>query len=89
LGGEVRDGLFKEIIQKLPERPNKENLPNKILKAYAKLKDRAEVRKAKRKQNKREWKPQIGDQILVKGQTVSDACQGVTAKFQKTLLGPF
>jgi hypothetical protein len=47
LGGEVGNELFKKIIQKLPERPIKENLPNKILKAYAKMKSRLKLRKLK------------------------------------------
>lgn len=72
------------FIKKLPERPKKENLPNKILKAYAKMKNRAEAKKAKRKQNNREWKPQIGDQIFIKGQPVSDASRN-NRQVSKTL----
>jgi vacuolar-type H+-ATPase catalytic subunit A/Vma1 len=68
--------FLRKSIQKLPENPTKENLPNKILKAYAKMKNRAEAKKAKRKQN-REWKPQICRNVSAKGQPVSDASQGV------------
>jgi transposase InsO family protein len=82
LGGKVKDELFKKIIQELPKGgPSNESLPNRILNLYAKMKSRAEVKKAKSKQNHREWKPQIGDQVLVKGQTVSDASQGINATF--------
>jgi hypothetical protein len=31
----------------------------------------------------------VGDQVLVKGQPISDACQGVTAKLQRPYIGPF
>jgi hypothetical protein len=85
LGGDVRN----ELVKKLPENTNKENLPNKILKAYARMKSRAEAKRAKRKESVRNWKPQIGDQVLVKGQPVSDATQGIIAKFQRPYVGPF
>jgi hypothetical protein len=89
LGGEVKIELFTEIVKKLPGRPIKEDIPNKILKAYAKMKHRAEVRKAKLKRSTRNWKPQIGDPVLVKSQPVSDTIQGVIAKFHRPYIGPF
>jgi putative transposase len=89
LGGEVKIELFTELVKKLPDRPIKEDLPNKMLKAYAKMKQRAEVRKARLKRSNRNWKPQIGDTVLVKSQPVSDTIQGVIAKFHRPYIGPF
>jgi hypothetical protein len=87
---EVKEKLFRKVIQKLPtERPNKESLLHKILKVWGKMKSRAEVRKARSKQNRGEKKPQIGDQALVKGQQVSGVSQNIIATFQRHYIGPF
>jgi hypothetical protein len=53
------------------------------------MKNRADARKAKRKQRKHDWKPQIGDLLLVRGQPVSSAVQGILGKFQRLYEGPF
>jgi hypothetical protein len=66
LGGEVKGGLFKEICQKLPDKPPKKDLPTIILKAYAKMKEKAEKRKSRKRKGNFRWQPQIGDQVLVK-----------------------
>jgi transposase InsO family protein len=87
--GEVENELFKELAIRLPERSAQADLANKILKVYARLKYRAEARRVKRKGRNREWKPQVGDLVLIKGQPVSDSNQGVIAKFQRPYLGPF
>jgi hypothetical protein len=90
LGGTVQEEIFKNIIKRLPdEESTVESVHNKILKVYAKMKQRAEAKRNKRKNNHREWVPNIGDQVLVKGQPVSDAIQGITAKFQRPYVGPF
>ncbi|PNF14204.1 hypothetical protein B7P43_G12568 [Cryptotermes secundus] len=89
LGGVVRRELFEQIIQKLPDRSRKEDLPNKILKAYARMKKRAEKRRSRKRLLKNKWEPQIGDPVLVKGQPVSSADQGITGKFQRPYEGPY
>jgi hypothetical protein len=53
------------------------------------MKSRAEVKKARSKQNRRERKPQIGDQALVKGQQVLDVSQNIIDMFQRHYIGPF
>jgi hypothetical protein len=59
---EVREELFRKVIQELPKAgPKEESVLNKVLKVWGKLKSRAEVRKARSKQNRREKKPQIGE----------------------------
>jgi hypothetical protein len=87
---EVKEKLFRKVIQELPkEGPHQESLIHKILKVYGKMKGRAEVKKARSKQNRREWKPQSGDQVLMNGQQVLDVSQSSIAKFQRPYVGPF
>ena len=87
-GGTKRE-IFKEIIRKLPDKPLEEELPIKILKAYSRTKDKAERRKSKRKKGRFEWKPQVGDLVLVRSAPVSDATRGIIGKFQRIYEGPF
>jgi hypothetical protein len=75
-------------MKKLPDNPSKEDLPTKILKAYNRAKTQAEKRKTKKKRGKFEWKPQIGDLVLVRSQPISDANKGIIGKFQQTYEGP-
>jgi hypothetical protein len=53
------------------------------------MKNKADARKSKRKHRKHDWKPQVGDLVLVRGQPVSSAVQGVIGKFQRLYEGPF
>jgi hypothetical protein len=53
------------------------------------MRGRAKANKAKRKQSGRNWRPHIGDMVLVKRQPVSDTTQGIIAKFQRPYVGPF
>jgi hypothetical protein len=89
LGREARDEVFKQIIQKLPERPTDEDVPSKILQAYVRMKSKAGARKAKRNRRKHEWEPQVGDLVLIRGQPLSSAVQGIIGKFQRLYEGPF
>jgi hypothetical protein len=84
-----RGEIFREIIRKLPDKPPEENLPVKILKAYNKIKEKAEKRKSQRKRGRFEWTSQVGELVLVKGQPTSDAIRGIIGKFQRTYEGPF
>jgi hypothetical protein len=59
------------------------------IKAYSKIEEMAEKRKSKKGKGNFRWKPQIGDQVLVKSQPVSDASRGITGKFQRPYEGPF
>jgi hypothetical protein len=81
--------IFAELIRKLPDQPRKEELPIKILKAYNKIKEKAEKRKNQRKKGRFEWTPQVGDLVLVRGQPTSDAVRGIIGKFQRAYEGPF
>jgi hypothetical protein len=57
-----------------------DTVAEKVLKAYARAKVKAEKRNLKRKTGKRQWRPKLNDLVLVKSQLISDAVQGVTEK---------
>jgi hypothetical protein len=59
------------------------------MKAYARMKLKAEKRNLKRKTGHTHWHPTLKELVLVKSQTVSDATQGMTAKFQMPYEGPY
>jgi hypothetical protein len=61
--------------------PSEETGPEKALKAYIRMKMKAERRKGRRKLGKHRWDPQVGDMVLVKPEAVSDAVAGITKKF--------
>jgi hypothetical protein len=85
----IKEGLIKEICQESPDEPLKEDLPTTILKANVRVRKKAKKRKSKKGKDNFRWKPQIGDQVLVKSQPVSDASRGITGKFQRPYEGPF
>jgi hypothetical protein len=49
LGGEARDEVFKQVIQKLPERPTDEYLPSKILKGIWQNEEQGRCQKGQKK----------------------------------------
>jgi hypothetical protein len=62
---------------------------DKILKAYARMKVKAERRNRRRRTGKTRWKSQLKEHVLVKSQPVSDESLGVTVKFQRPYEGPY
>jgi hypothetical protein len=87
---EPRPDLFRKILNKTSEQlPTAETLESKVIKAYARMRMRAEERKIKRRAGGTRWKPQLQDKVLVKCQPTSDAAQGVTGKFRRPYEGPF
>jgi hypothetical protein len=89
LNGETRPDLFKKLLNFEPDSERTEDsLPNKLLKAYAKMKLKAEKRNRK-KIVKTKWEPKQNDLVLIKCQLASDAAQGVISKFQRPYEGPF
>jgi hypothetical protein len=90
LGGKPRPDVFKKIIKEESHQlPVEDTLAEKLLKAYAKSKLRAEGRNRKRKTGKSRWRPKLYDLVLVKRQPVSEAPQGIIGKFQRPFEGPF
>jgi hypothetical protein len=88
-GGEKLD-LFRKILKKETDQLQaEEDLPVKILKAYAKMKIKAEKRNKKKILGKSKWKLKIDDAVLVKCQPTSDSSQGIIGKFHRPFEGPF
>jgi transposase InsO family protein len=85
-----RPDVFRKILKKEADHlPEEEALTDKLLKAYARMKLRAEKRNKRRKTGSTRWEPKLHDVVLVKSQSVSDAVQGVTSKFQLLYEGPY
>jgi hypothetical protein len=59
-------------------------LEDKVLKAYVRMKVKANKRNRGHKLGGVQLKPQIKDKVLVKCGHISDASQGITRKFQRT-----
>jgi hypothetical protein len=90
LYGNAKPDIFRRILKKHDDQlPTEEALTDKILKAYARMKLRADKRNAKRKTGKTRWQPNLKELVLVKGQPTSDAMLGITSKFQRPFEGPF
>jgi hypothetical protein len=87
---EKRPDLFRKLLNKAPDQlPPEESLEEKVLRAYTKLKLRAEERKKKRKTGITRWEPKLQDKILLRSQPVSNAAEGVTSKFMRPFVGPY
>jgi transposase InsO family protein len=85
-----RPDLFAKVITKDPDQlPQGEDRETRALKAYLRMKKRAERRNKRNKVGRHLWDPQLGDMVLAKHQTTSDAIAGVTSKFGHVFQGPF
>jgi transposase InsO family protein len=90
LNGEPRPHMFDKILKKETDQcPTEETLAEKLIKAYARSKLKAENRRRKRQTGTRKWQPSLGELVLVKRQPISDAAQGITGKFQRPFEGPY
>jgi hypothetical protein len=90
LNGQPKPDIFRKILKKKPDQfPKEESLANKLISAYATMKLKAEKRNLNRRTGRTQWKPKIGDLVIVKCQPASDAVQGVTSKFQRPYEGPY
>jgi hypothetical protein len=86
--GEPRPDIFRNLLKKKPDQlPIEDALANKVLKAYARSKLKAEMRSVKRKPGKTTWYPKLNDFILVKKQIKSEAARGFVEKFQRPFDG--
>jgi hypothetical protein len=66
-----------------------EAVADKVLKAYSRMKLKADKRNKKRTTGRTRWQPQLGESVLVKCQPSSDAVHGITSKFQRPYEGPY
>jgi hypothetical protein len=90
LYGNPEPDVFRGILKKTADQlPQEDTLSDKILKAYARIKLRADRRNERRKTGKTQWQPKLNELVLVKIQPVSDTVQGSTSKFQRPYEGPF
>ena len=90
LFGEPQPNVFLKVLNDhVNQSQEEEPLADKLIKAYARMKLKAEKRNIRRKTGRIQWLPKLGELVLVKSQTVSDAAQGVTAKFQMPYEGPY
>jgi hypothetical protein len=90
LSGKPRPDIFRNILKKEPDRqPVEEALTDKLLKAYARMKLKADKRKEQRKTGVTRWRPKLNEAVLVRCQPTSDAAQGITGKFQRPFEGPY
>jgi hypothetical protein len=90
LSGNPRPDIFRKLLKKEADQlPKEEALADKLLKAYARMKLRADQRNKRRKTGRTRWKPNIQELVLVKCQPASDAVQGVTSKFKRPYEGPY
>jgi hypothetical protein len=59
--------LFQKIFRKLPENlPAQETVGDKVMKAYARMKKKAEDRRDRRKKGNKVWEPKVNEKVLVK-----------------------
>jgi hypothetical protein len=60
----IKEGLIKEICQKSPDEPLKEDLLTTILKAHIKVRKKAKKKKSQKRKFNFKWQLQTGDQVL-------------------------
>jgi hypothetical protein len=85
-----RPDLFQVFLKKEADQlPPAEIVTDKILKAYIRMKSKADRRNKRRKKGIHKWEPQLGDLVLSKCQPVSEAVKGVTSKFMRPFEGPW
>jgi hypothetical protein len=90
LFGAERNNLFQKCLPNLLKGEMKhEEIREKFVKAYERMKQRAHDRKNKRKHGNVTWKPRVDDKVLVRTQPSSDAIAGVTGKFIRPYEGPY
>jgi hypothetical protein len=90
LDGKPRPDIFSKILKKAAgQLPVEDTLAEKILKAYARMKLKAEKRNRNRKTGRTKWRPKVNDLVLVRSQPTADAAQGVSSKFQRPFEGPY
>jgi hypothetical protein len=82
--------FFKKFLKKdANQLPPAESLSDKVLRAYLRMKLKADRRKKHQKRGQNEWKPQVCHLVLSQYQPVSEAAKGVTSKFMRSYEGPW
>jgi hypothetical protein len=82
--------LFEKFLKKGPEQnPLVDNLQEKVLKEYIKMKEKAAKRNKRGRNGTSNWKPQVGYLVLAKNHAVSDAADGIALKFVRPYDAPW
>jgi hypothetical protein len=67
LDGKPRPDIFSKLLKKAADQmPREDTLAEKLLKAYARMKLKAEKRNRNRKTGRMKWKPKVNDLVLVR-----------------------
>jgi len=69
--------------------PEPETIFDKVMKAYARMTNKAKDQREQRKTGNKTWGPKVKEKVLVKARPASDAVVGVTAKFIHLYEGPY
>ena len=87
---DTRPDIFSKILNNTTgQRPNNEELQDKITPAYLILKKKPPKRKRWRQVGSTRWEPELNEEVLLKCQPTSDAALGITAKFMRPFDGPW
>jgi hypothetical protein len=90
LNWQPRTDIFRKLLKEgANQSPKEEPLADKLIKAYARMRLKAEKRNKKRRTGRTQRKSNLRDSVLVKCQPASDAVQGITSKFQRPYEGPY
>jgi hypothetical protein len=74
LSGDPRSDIFGKLLKKEADQcPKEEALADKLLKAYARMKVKAEKRNRKRKTGRTQWEPHLQELVLVKCQPLANS----------------
>ena len=84
-----KPGIFTKFLPESEIPPENKELAEKVLKAYAKMKEEALKRDRWRKFGNSSWTLKLNDKVLVKTQRTLDAIKGTTSKFMLLYEGPF
>jgi hypothetical protein len=88
--GASRPDLFAKLLPPSPGTPPpEETTEEKALRAYARMRKRAEQRKERRKGGTVKWEPKLQDAILVRCQSQLDMQKVITGKFRQPYDGPW
>jgi hypothetical protein len=87
---ESKPDIFKKFLDREAElSPPAEGLAEKVMRAYLRMRLKADKRKERRKRGKHEWAPQVGDLVLCRCRSISEAAKGETSKFKRPYEGPW
>jgi hypothetical protein len=90
MDGSPKPDIFEKLLAKeMDQFPQEETGHQKAVKAFMRMKQKAEKRRQRRKMGKHVWEPKVNDRVLVKQQATADAAMAKSSKFSLPYLGPF